>query len=169
MDELVGYCQLSAVPVGRLVLSVFGVSTPERVALSDEVCIGLQLVEHLQDIAEDAARGRVYLPARGPGGLRRHRGRAAGSARQSLAPASGGVHVNRARQRLAPGRPLARGLPWPPRIAVAGFVGGGEAALDAIRHAGYDVLGHACRPRRLGVGARLAETLFAPSSNQAAA
>ncbi|HEX4244776.1 MAG TPA: squalene/phytoene synthase family protein, partial [Acidimicrobiales bacterium] len=40
MDDLVGYCRLSAVPVGRLVLLVFGVSTPERVALSDEVCIG---------------------------------------------------------------------------------------------------------------------------------
>ena len=54
---------LSAAPVGRLVLAVFGASTPERVALSDKVCIGLQVVEHLQDIGEDARRGRVYLPA----------------------------------------------------------------------------------------------------------
>ena len=35
--------------------AVFGASTPERVALSDKVCIGLQLVEHLQDVGEDAA------------------------------------------------------------------------------------------------------------------
>ncbi|HEX3563873.1 MAG TPA: squalene/phytoene synthase family protein, partial [Acidimicrobiales bacterium] len=79
------------------------------------------------------------------------------------------VHVNRARQRLASGRPLARDLPWQPRIAVAGFVGGGEAALDAIQHAGYDVLGTRCRPRALGVGTRLAGTLFASSSAQVAA
>ena len=61
--DLVEYCMLSAAPVGRLVLAVFELSTPERVTLSDKVCIGLQLVEHLQDLGEDAARGRVYMPA----------------------------------------------------------------------------------------------------------
>jgi squalene synthase HpnC len=169
LDDLVGYCQLSAVPVGRLVLSVFGVSTPERVVQSDEVCIGLQLTEHLQDIAEDAGRGRIYLPARdreafGVTEDELSAPQASPALRRLVA-----VHVNRAERRLAPGRSLARGLPWSPRIAVAGFVGGGQAALDAIRHAGYDVLGTQCRPRRLGVGARLVGTLFASSSNRAAA
>ena len=60
--DLVDYCMLSAAPVGRLVLAVFGVQTAERTALSDEVCIGLQVVEHLQDVGEDAGRGRIYLP-----------------------------------------------------------------------------------------------------------
>jgi squalene synthase HpnC len=169
MDDLVDYCQLSAVPVGRLVLLVFGASTPERVALSDQVCIGLQLTEHLQDIAEDAGRGRIYLPAR-------DRDAFGVTDDELVAPHASpslqrlvAVHVNRARQRLAWGRQLARDLPWSPRIAVAGFVGGGEAALDAIQHAGYDVLGTRCRPRPLGVGTRLAGTLFASSSQQAAA
>lgn len=169
MDDLVDYCQLSAVPVGRLVLLVFGASTPERVAQSDQVCIGLQLTEHLQDIAEDAGRGRIYLPAR-------DRAACGVTEDELVAPHASpalqrlvAVHVNRARQRLAQGRLLARDLPWSPRIAVAGFVGGGEAALDAIQHAGYDVLGTRCRPRPLGVGTRLAGTLFAPSSHQAAA
>ena len=62
-DELLGYCELSANPVGHLVLAVFEASTPERVAASDDVCSGLQVLEHLQDVAEDAAAGRVYLPA----------------------------------------------------------------------------------------------------------
>ncbi len=61
--ELARYCELSANPVGELVLHVFGVATPERIALSDSVCTGLQLVEHWQDVAEDARRGRVYVPA----------------------------------------------------------------------------------------------------------
>ena len=61
--DLVEYCMLSAAPVGRLVLAIFELSSPERVVLSDKVCIGLQLVEHLQDIGEDAARGRIYMPA----------------------------------------------------------------------------------------------------------
>jgi squalene synthase HpnC len=167
IEELVDYCRLSAVPVGRLVLLVFGVSTPARVALSDEVCIGLQLTEHLQDVGEDAARGRIYLPARDMDAF----GVAEG---ELLAPHAGpslqrlvAVHVNRTHRRLASGRTLVRGLPWQPRAAVAGFVGGGEAALDAIRRAGYDVLGTRCRPRPLGVGARLVTTLFASSNGVA--
>ena len=44
--ELQGYCDLSAAPVGRLVLELFGATTPERIALSDRVCTGLQLLEH---------------------------------------------------------------------------------------------------------------------------
>ncbi|MCY4271200.1 MAG: squalene/phytoene synthase family protein, partial [bacterium] len=62
--ELAEYCTLSANPVGRLVLAVFGAATPERIVLSDAVCTGLQLVEHLQDIGEDYTdKNRVYLPA----------------------------------------------------------------------------------------------------------
>src|SRR5262245_39244493 len=59
---LVGYCELSANPVGHLVLYVFGSATPERLELSDSICTGLQLVEHWQDVAEDLARDRIYLP-----------------------------------------------------------------------------------------------------------
>ena len=62
-EELLAYCALSANPVGELVLHVFGAATPERVALSDHVCSALQVIEHCQDVAEDRARGRVYLPA----------------------------------------------------------------------------------------------------------
>ena len=58
-----GYCRLSANPVGRLVLAAFGAATPERRRWSDAICTGLQLAEHWQDVAEDAAAGRIYLPA----------------------------------------------------------------------------------------------------------
>ena len=44
-EQLRGYCALSANPIGRLVLQVFGVCTPERVALSDQVCDSLQQLE----------------------------------------------------------------------------------------------------------------------------
>ena len=61
-EQLRGYCALSADPVGELVLGVFGLATPGRIALSDSICTALQLAEHCQDVAEDLARGRVYLP-----------------------------------------------------------------------------------------------------------
>ena len=60
--DLEGYCALSANPVGHFVLYVLGAWNSERVALSDRICTALQLAEHWQDVAEDYARGRIYLP-----------------------------------------------------------------------------------------------------------
>ncbi|MGH2926901.1 MAG: squalene synthase HpnC [Solirubrobacteraceae bacterium] len=155
-SDLEAYCRLSANPVGRLVLGVLGAATPRRVALSDDVCTGLQVVEHLQDISEDLGRDRVYLPL---DDLRREGGtedslaadRADASLRRTVA-----TLASRARRLLFSGAPLAASLPWRPRIAVAGFAAGGMAALDAIESADYDVLGTRCRPRPARTAARLA-------------
>jgi squalene synthase HpnC len=149
--ELLDYCALSANPVGRLVLAVFEADTPERVAWSDDVCSGLQVVEHLQDVAEDAGRGRVYLPAED---LAR-----AGCTTDDLVQPAASPRLrsvvarigDRARQLLGAGAPLARSLRGRPRWAVAGFCGGGLAALDAIVAADHDVLGRPARPSRAGV------------------
>jgi squalene synthase HpnC len=144
--ELLDYCTLSANPVGRLVLAVFEVASPERVQWSDDVCTGLQVVEHLQDVGEDARRGRVYLPA--------DELSEAGCTDLDLlaSTASPGLCSvvaalgDRARQLLAAGLPLARSLRGRPRWAVAGFVAGGLATLDAIAAAGHDVLARTVRP-----------------------
>src|SRR5436853_322049 len=45
------------------VLHIFGAATPSRIAQSDAVCTALQLLEHWQDVHEDYANGRIYLPA----------------------------------------------------------------------------------------------------------
>ena len=61
-DELIDYCRLSAMPVGRFVLDVHGESRDTWVA-SDALCAALQVINHLQDCAKDfAALDRVYLP-----------------------------------------------------------------------------------------------------------
>jgi squalene synthase HpnC len=153
--DLVGYCRLSAVPVGRLVLAVLGAATPDRVARSDDVCTGLQIAEHLQDVGEDARRDRVYLPM---ADLQR-----CGVTEGDLTACTAGpalrrlvaLEASRARRLLGAGRALAATLPWRSRVAVAGFAAGGQAALDAVVGAGYDVLGTECRPSRLRLGTRL--------------
>jgi squalene synthase HpnC len=147
-DELLGYCQLSAAPVGELVLHVFGAATRDRIALSDRICAALQVVEHLQDVAEDYTRERVYLPRedmRRFGCEERHL--AAGTAGPALR-ALIAFESGRARSLLAEGLPLLSGLAARPRIAVAGFIAGGRAALDALEREGYDVLGTRARPTR---------------------
>lgn len=164
--DLVGYCRLSANPVGRLVLEVLGSATPERVCLSDDVCTGLQVVEHLQDVAEDLAQDRVYLPLED---LRAEGCDLADLAAPSASPSVRRVialEATRARRLLESGGPLARTLPLRPRLAVAGFAAGGMAALDAVRTAGYDVLGRRCHPRPARFAARLAHVLGSPGADR---
>jgi squalene synthase HpnC len=160
-DDLVAYCRLSATPVGELVLRIFEVSSPARIALSDDVCIALQVVEHLQDVAEDAARDRLYLPLKDL--------RAFGSSEDEVRGRRTTPHLRsvlryeagRARRLLASATPLTRQLPLQPRIAICGFAAGGMAALDAIESARYEVLAQRCRPRPLRLGARLVGALAA--------
>ena len=145
-EDLAGYCKLSADPVGRLVLHVFDAATPERVWLSDQICTGLQLVEHWQDIAEDYDSGRVYVPRED---LERFDCRpedfalrvATAEFRELMA-----FEVDRAEAHLDRGAPLSRLLPGAYGLAIAAFTEGGRAALQAIRDADYDVLGRAPRP-----------------------
>jgi squalene synthase HpnC len=147
-SDLVAYCRLSANPVGRIVLHVFGVDTPERRILSDRVCTALQLAEHWQDVAEDFQAGRIYLPAED---MERF-----GCAESDLAAPSAGpqlralmaFEVERAGQLLDEGAPLVGNLHGSARVAVAGYVAGGRAALAAITEAGHDVLRATYKPRR---------------------
>ena len=146
--DLVSYCELSANPVGQLVLAVFGAETPERVALSDDVCTALQVVEHVQDVREDALAGRIYLPRED---RRRH-----GVSPEDLTGANVGpglravleLECDRAGELRRSGPTLVGSLRGRGRLAVAGYVGGGVAALDALRDAGYEVLSRAPRPSK---------------------
>ncbi len=62
-DELIDYCRVSAMPVGRFVLDVHGEDRALWPA-NDALCAALQIVNHLQDCAKDwRALGRAYLPA----------------------------------------------------------------------------------------------------------
>ncbi|MCX5339332.1 squalene synthase HpnC [Streptomyces atratus] len=139
-EDLVSYCELSANPVGRLVLQITGTASPERVRRSDAVCTALQIVEHLQDVTEDLGRDRIYLPA---DDMARFHVR-----ETDLAAPSGGASVRslvayeaeRARELLNEGTPLVGSVHGRLKLLLAGFVGGGRAALTAIAAAGFDVL-----------------------------
>jgi squalene synthase HpnC len=152
-EDLLGYCALSANPVGRLVLEVFGAATPSRVAWSDRVCSALQIIEHCQDIGEDCRAGRVYMP-------REDLDRFGVSRRQLGASTSSPqlrhlveFEAERALGLLDEGRPLLRELRGWARLAVSGYVAGGQAAVTALRRGGWSVLPSAPRARRHSVAA----------------
>lgn len=149
-EDLLAYCELSANPVGRLVLHVLRAATPERVALSDAICTGLQLAEHWQDVREDLVdRGRVYIPE---ADLLHFGVTEADLRAPAAAPNLQALMqelVDRARRLLDEGRPLVATLSGWGRIAVAGYVGGGYATLAAIERAGCDVLRETPRASKL--------------------
>jgi squalene synthase HpnC len=147
-DALLDYCALSASPVGRLVLEIFGVASAERLRWSDSVCAGLQVAEHLQDVSEDLDRGRVYLPQEDlvRFGCTDEDLRSAPFGRAALAVLQ--LEVERARALLDDGSPLVRSLGGRLRLGVAAFVAGGQAALDGVERGLRGPARAPGRPRR---------------------
>ncbi|KOV70042.1 squalene synthase [Streptomyces sp. NRRL WC-3618] len=158
-DDLLAYCELSANPVGRLVLAVTGTATPERIRRSDAVCTALQIVEHLQDVAEDLGRDRIYLPAQD---MKRFHVQ-----ERDLAVPTAGASVRaliayeaeRARGLLNEGTPLVGSVHGRLKLLLAGFVAGGKAAVRAIAAAEYDVLPGPPKPGRIQLLREVGTTL----------
>ena len=121
--DLLAYCRLSAAPVGRIVLRLFGLREPGAEQLSDDVCIGLQVANFAQDVSRDAAKGRRYLlgPEVAELGV-------AGAVR---------AHCDRARGLLASGDELERLASGVLRLQLSLYRLGGLAILRAIERAGY--------------------------------
>jgi squalene synthase HpnC len=167
-EQLQAYCSLSANPVGELVLDIFGLASPERIELSDRVCTALQLVEHIQDLSEDVRRGRYYLPAEDLARFDCSREQLTRLCSQgtrdldlkgvpAVSPTPVGdfssqsarlrravaFEVARAQTLLSAGLSLVASVRGRPKLALAGFVAGGEAALEAVELADFDVLGAA--------------------------
>jgi squalene synthase HpnC len=130
-SELAAYCELSATPVGRIVLRLFGFRRPDAERLSDDVCTGLQLANFAQDVSRDAARGRRYLlgPEVGRLGV-------AGAVR---------AHCQRARGLLASGVELERMASGRLRLQLSLYRLGGLAIVDAIERVGCET--ERARPR----------------------
>ena len=134
------YSRYSANPVGRLVLLVSGYREEELMLLSDEICTGLQLANFYQDVAEDSARGRRYLPA---------------DAMQRFGVTDEQILARRfdanframmeflvadARARLTRGQRIVELVERDLAATLSLFVKGGFAILDAIAAQDYDTL-----------------------------
>jgi squalene synthase HpnC len=145
-DELRKYCELSANPVGQVVLAIMNAATPARITASDSICTALQLVEHTQDVAEDLGNGRIYLPREdlerfGVTEADLAKPRAEANVRQLIK-----FEADRAQQLLDEGAPLIGTLRGAARVAIAGYLAGGRAALKAIAQQNYDVLQSTPKP-----------------------
>jgi squalene synthase HpnC len=158
-QELLGYCQYSANPVGHLVLYLCGYRDQERQRLSDYTCTALQFANFWQDVSADYRRGRIYLPLED---LRRFgvsedeipNGRNSAGFREMMR-----FEVERAREWFAQGLPLATNVSRELAIDIELFSRGGLEILNAIEGQGYAVLGRRpaiSKTRKLALVARAA-------------
>ena len=142
-EDLLGYCSDSANPVGRLVIGLLDPACSANSQLlraSDSICTGLQLINHWQDVAVDASRGRIYLPRedRERFGVDEEailRGEDSEALRSLLA-----FEVLRARKFLEAGDELVRGTRGRLRIEVALFRQAGLQACAALERSGFAVM-----------------------------
>lgn len=145
MATLLDYCGRSANPVGRLLLHLYQFNGAEALHQSDAICSALQLINFWQDLSQDLARGRHYLPR---DALQRH-----GVTEADLRPGQASPQAANMVQELAgharglmqQGAPLALRLPgragWELRLVVQG----GLRVLDLIEAQGGRTWEH--RPR----------------------
>ncbi|MDP6444036.1 MAG: squalene synthase HpnC [Pirellulaceae bacterium] len=139
-DELLSYCELSANPVGRIVLHIGDAYDEANVRDADAICTGLQLANFWQDMRRDFQMGRVYAPAEllDEAGVQEDdfRDDAANPAMRDLVRRL----VEMTEPLLQRGSPLVERVPAWLAADVRLFVGGGECVLRAIRRQQFDVL-----------------------------
>ncbi len=131
-DDLMEYCRYSAAPVGRQLLDLHGESR-DTWSPSDALCSALQVLNHLQDCADDyRALDRVYLPlgdldAAGCTVMDLTAPRASAGLRLVIDRLLDGTERLIAAARLLPGRVQATGLRWESAVIV-------ELAARLARH-----------------------------------
>ncbi len=139
-EGVLGYCQYSANPAGRLVLYLCGYRDAWRQQLSDATCTALQLANFWQDVSRDLEKGRIYIPLESLAahGLteddivaRQFDGRYVSLMKDLIA---------RTRDLFAQGMPLADSVESELRVDIELFSRGGLAVLDSIEAAGYNTL-----------------------------
>ena len=137
--ELVDYCRRSANPVGRLLLHLFKRTSETDFAGSDAVCTALQLINFWQDVEGDFAKGRIYLPQ---DDMARHGVSERQIAERRCDPAWASLmafEVERSREMILRGKPLARSLPGRMGLEIRATLEGGLRILEKIEQANYDV------------------------------
>ncbi len=141
-DDLLDYCRRSANPVGRILLALFGETRSDSLAQSDAICSALQIINFLQDVAIDWQKARVYLPQEDLHRFGVSESQIASGQVDARWQALMQFEIDRARQMMVSGAPLARRLPgrmgWELRLIVLG----GLRILEKIEAVGHDVFRH---------------------------
>ncbi len=140
--ELMDYCRRSADPIGRLLLYLYSLATPQNLVWSDSICSALQLINHWQDVAIDWQKnedGRVYLPLDDLARFDLSEQDIATKSNEQKWQQMMAFQCNRARAMIESGRPLGRVLPGRMGAELRTIIAGGMAILNKIDAVDGDV------------------------------
>lgn len=141
-DELRTYCYRVASAVGLMCIEIFGCASDKARNYAVDLGIALQLTNILRDVGEDAARGRVYLPAEdlaafGVDESDLRAGRRTPGFERLMRFQAGRARAHYLRARASLGEPERR------RLYIAEIMGDIYfALLERIESSGFDVFGH---------------------------
>lgn len=138
-EDLLHYCTYSANPVGRIVLWLSGYRREHLFPYSDAICSALQLTNFWQDVAEDLAIGRIYLPRQLMNKhqiteAHLHSGQVSNAFRHMMAEC-----IAFTRDLFQSGRPLLSSLRGRLRWEIRATLAGGERILHCIEKHQYDI------------------------------
>jgi len=138
-QDLLDYCKYSANPVGLLMLHLYGAVTQKNESDSNAICSALQLINFWQDIYIDWKKKRIYLPIEDMTHFNVDNSYLEHPRVDDNWRALLQFEVNRARNLMLQGAPLAKRLPgrigWELRMVVQG----GLRILELIEKADYDI------------------------------
>jgi squalene synthase HpnC len=138
-EEVLDYCRRSANPVGYLVLALGRSLHADAIAWSDSICTGLQIANFCQDIAIDARKNRIYIPA--------SRLSEYGVTEDDVLAGRPSVELKQLLQRWCEyadtffdrGSPLVKHVPRWLSLDIYLFIAGGREILREIRRQRFDV------------------------------
>ena len=147
--HLMDYCRRSADPVGKIVLQVFGCRNRATEPLSNSICSALQLINFLQDFANDWRVGRLYIPEDELLMAGLDEKCIEDAIRQHRAPQQLRMLIERqaqfAQNLLDSGKPLFSLVPWRLGLELRAIVAGGSRILEKLASSGFDPI--ASRPK----------------------
>ena len=154
-QDVLAYCDLSANPVGEMVLALWDIDTDTEEGryhrdLSDATCTALQIANHWQDVRRDfLGAGRIYLPQEDLRAFGLTEEDIAEGIRQRRCPDAYRTmmrfQVDRAEAWFRKGERLIDEVSPELAIDLRLFTDGGRAVLKAIERQRYDTLSR--RPR----------------------
>ena len=139
-EDLIDYCELSANPVGSLVLRIFGDFNQSNLTLSNNICTGLQLINFIQDIYRDSKLGRIYMPLED---LNKYKIDENDILNNKTSPEMNELvkmQCERSHKIINDGKSLVKILNGPKKIPISLFIQSGNLVLSKIKKINYETV-----------------------------
>jgi squalene synthase HpnC len=138
-EDLLNYCKLSANPVGRLILELYGIRNEVAFHYSDRICSALQLINFYQDVKIDYNRGRIYFPKDEMDRFSVTENMFELSENSLNLQKLVNFNVERAGNILEEGKNLIKYLPGRLKLEIIWTILGGKEILSKIRRNNFDI------------------------------